>query len=323
MEKKTLTSLAMITFLMTSTAVVAMGDDPTDPNPLAGPPVKIEAADKDNQPHATPSVATKAASGQSNGHWFWGWFSRSTPPVEEGSKEGAPTLPSTFAEESSTSVATVKTAIQLDTSLNMEEFNPYLTSGFSAFEGTHRWTAGDNAIITLPLEEMEPRPSRVSFFNTKGLVTASHSQNLIVNVNGEEAGSYVYTLGNNNQTIEISLPEAGPAEIKFTIPHAKSPFELGINADQRVLGISFREAQFQTPTPPTELEFVTQSVNLDRAQLQRLLQLAQSPDTGKLEEVGDIFSSPTTSTASSEATPQTLTTEERGLLSNLYHMIFG
>jgi hypothetical protein len=128
---------------------------------------------------------------------------------------------------------------------HMGEFCPYPTSGFSALEGSHRWTEGTKASITVPLAEIDPRPSRVSFFNTKGLVTANHSQKLIVNVNGEEAGSYDYTLTNNNHTIEISLPEAGPAEIKFAIPNAISPSDLGISGDKRTLGVSFGEVQLQ------------------------------------------------------------------------------
>ncbi|MBY0272427.1 MAG: hypothetical protein K2X02_03295 [Alphaproteobacteria bacterium] len=119
------------------------------------------------------------------------------------------------------------------------------TKGFSAYEGTHRWTEGMEASITLPFEKMRHRPSRISFFDTRGLITDRHpQQNLTVKVNGEEVGRYVYTFTNNNQTIDIPLPKTGPATIEFEILKAISPLELEINSDPRKLGISFREFKF-------------------------------------------------------------------------------
>lgn len=322
MEKKTLTSLAMITFLMTSTAVIAMANE--DSSHLGSTTVKIVAADKDNQ----PPVAPKTASGQSNGHWLWGWFSSSTAPVEQENKSAAHTLEDPSHEDSSASAATLKTAIQLDTSLNMEEFNPYLTSGFSAFEGTHKWTDGDKAIITLPLEGMEPRPTSISFLNTGSFVTPSHPQKLILRMNGVKLDEYDYTHVNNNQRINITLPkDDATAIIEFETPNAIIPSALGLNnPDKRKLGIAFKEVQFQISTPsaiPTEDDFIMGSVNLDPERFQQLLQLAKSPNAGKLEKVQDIFSSSSSLTVPSGTPPQTLNIEERGWLSALYHGIFG
>ncbi|MBY0272393.1 MAG: hypothetical protein K2X02_03110 [Alphaproteobacteria bacterium] len=128
---------------------------------------------------------------------------------------------------------------------HMGKVSPYPLSGFSTLESSHRWTVGKKATITLPLEVMAHRPSRISFLNTKGFVTGSHPQNLTVKVNGKEAGRYIYTPGNNNHTLEIPLPKDGPATIEFEIPYAISPSALGINADQRELGISFGEVELQ------------------------------------------------------------------------------
>lgn len=127
---------------------------------------------------------------------------------------------------------------------HMGKSSPFQTTGFSDFEGTYRWTVGKRATITFPLENMEHRPTSVSFLNTEGFVTDAHPQNLIVKVNGQEAGRYVYTPSNNNQTINIDLPKIGPAEIEFEIPDAISPFDLGVGPDKRTFGISFREVQF-------------------------------------------------------------------------------
>ncbi|MBY0272583.1 MAG: hypothetical protein K2X02_04110 [Alphaproteobacteria bacterium] len=128
---------------------------------------------------------------------------------------------------------------------HMGEFSPYPSSGFSVLEGSHRWTEGTKASITVPLAEMEPRPSSISFFNTRGLVTKDYTQDLTVKLNGEIVDHHVYTLSDNNRTIDISLPEAGPAEIEFEIPHAVSPSDLGINSDKRTLGVLFGEVQLQ------------------------------------------------------------------------------
>ncbi|MBY0272392.1 MAG: hypothetical protein K2X02_03105 [Alphaproteobacteria bacterium] len=128
---------------------------------------------------------------------------------------------------------------------HMGKVSPYPLSGFSALESSHRWTVGKKATITLPLEVMAHRPSSISFLNTKGFITGSRPQNLIVKVNGGIVKHYVYTPGNNNQTLEIPLPKDGPAIIEFEMPDAASPSDLGIGADKRELGISFGEVKFQ------------------------------------------------------------------------------
>jgi hypothetical protein len=127
---------------------------------------------------------------------------------------------------------------------HMGKHNDYQSSGFSAFEGTHRWTVGKEATITIPLAEMERRPSRISFLNTAGFVTANHPQNLIVKVNGVKVNSYVYTPADNNKRINVPLPTTGPAEIEFEMPDAISPSVLVGTPDKRELGILFKEVEF-------------------------------------------------------------------------------
>ncbi|MBY0272062.1 MAG: hypothetical protein K2X02_01415 [Alphaproteobacteria bacterium] len=122
---------------------------------------------------------------------------------------------------------------------------PYATRGFSAFEGTHRWTEGTEAEIIFPLKTMSPRPFRVSFLNTRALVTGSYKQHLLVKLNGRMVGHYTYTLSDNNKTIEFPLEHDDSATITFETLNAISPFDLEINADKRKLGISFREAKLQ------------------------------------------------------------------------------
>ncbi|MBY0273067.1 MAG: hypothetical protein K2X02_06665 [Alphaproteobacteria bacterium] len=168
---------------------------------------------------------------------------KQTPPSSSSPIELEP-LPSS---SSSISTAPVdEPVLQANTTtFHMGVPNSYLINGFSVPEGPHRWTEGTKASITLSLQHMEPRPTSISFLDTRGLVTADYTQDLTVRVNGAEAGHYVYRPGDNH-TIDISLPQVDAlAEIEFEIPKAISPSELGINPDKRKLGISFREVQFQ------------------------------------------------------------------------------
>lgn len=146
------------------------------------------------------------------------------------------------SSSSSSSTPAVEPDLKVENPLfSMGEPSPYLsTSGFSVPEGDHIWTNAKIAKVTLPLARMYPRPSSITFFDTTGLITANHTQVLTVKVNGEQAAQYEYAPGNNDHTIEIRLPQADQAEIELEIPNAKSPFDLGMSADKRELGISFK-----------------------------------------------------------------------------------
>jgi hypothetical protein len=84
MEKKTLTSLAIITFLMTSTAVVAMAEDTKSDEHTPGSTIQI----KEIEPR-TPSASPKKSFSIFNPST---WFS-SRSSVEEEKKDGANTPP--------------------------------------------------------------------------------------------------------------------------------------------------------------------------------------------------------------------------------------
>ncbi|MDZ4322468.1 MAG: hypothetical protein U1A05_00030, partial [Alphaproteobacteria bacterium] len=81
MEKNTLTSLAMITFLMSSTAVVAMNpEEEARPNTAAGLTVQLQGTEEQNPPLATSGWSLFSLST---------WFS-STSPVKEVSHTSIP-----------------------------------------------------------------------------------------------------------------------------------------------------------------------------------------------------------------------------------------
>ncbi|MBY0272636.1 MAG: hypothetical protein K2X02_04390 [Alphaproteobacteria bacterium] len=172
---------------------------------------------------------------------------RSSPYSNWTTRAGSSSSSSSSTPASSSAPAVEPVLLESTPRYHMGKVSPYPLSGFSAPEGAHRWSVGKKASITLPLAEMG-FPSQISFFDTRALVTGSHPQNLIVKVNGNEVKRYIYTLEDNNKRIDIPLPEAGPATIEFEMPDAASPSDLGIGADKRALGISFREFQaYSTP----------------------------------------------------------------------------
>ncbi|MBY0272640.1 MAG: hypothetical protein K2X02_04410 [Alphaproteobacteria bacterium] len=172
---------------------------------------------------------------------------RSSPYSNWTTRAGSSSSSSSSTPASSSAPAVEPVLLESTPRYHMGKVSPYPLSGFSAPEGAHRWSVGKKASITLPLAEMG-FPSQISFFDTRALVTGSHPQHLIVKVNGNEVKRYIYTLEDNNKRIDIPLPEAGPATIEFEMPDAASPSDLGIGADKRALGISFREFQaYSTP----------------------------------------------------------------------------
>jgi hypothetical protein len=357
MEKKTLTSLAIITFLMSSTAVIAMAEgEEARPNTAAALTVQLQGTEEQDKSSSNVPVAPASGgilSALNPFNWFSGATSTSSaPPSAEEQQKNTPSTSNAALVESAekdSTPAPVKVTLQ---DFHMGQSSPYTTSGFSALESSHRWTEGTKASIILPLGEMERRPTNISFLHTSGFVTSGHTQHLTVKVNGKEAGSYDYTLTNNNHTIEIPLPEAETAEIEFEIPNAIIPSALGLNnPDKRKLGVLFREVLIQTPTPSveaqqagstipsaapaedpassislggiltTEDDLVHRSQLLTPDQLQRLLQAAKASDQDNLGDAKEILSAPV-STDPSETTPITLTAEDEGWIRGLIRKIF-
>ncbi|MBY0273163.1 MAG: hypothetical protein K2X02_07180 [Alphaproteobacteria bacterium] len=243
------------------------------------------------KPAATSAAAKPASSASS-----------STPSSSSSISIPAPNAVKPVTQPASTPAPAAKPASQFNIPrFHMGEINPFSSSGFSGFEHSHRWTEGTEASIILPLAEMASPPSRISFFDTRALVTGSHTQDLIVKVNGKEVRRIVYTTDNNNQTIDIPLPKADQAKIEFVIPDAASPLELGIAADKRKLGISFREVQFQTSAPDvTSTPAVKPAVTSAAAPAAKPASLSSSSTPASVAKPA---SSPSSSTPASVAKP--------------------
>ena len=118
------------------------------------------------------------------------------------------------------------------------------SDGFFAAEPTGRWSEGDKATLIC---DRADKQVTVAKFNTSSLVTASHSQRMIISVNGGKPQTFDYTLKSPARTIVISLPDDGSTQLKFefSFPDAASPQELGVNPDPRKLAVFIDKLWFE------------------------------------------------------------------------------
>jgi hypothetical protein len=83
--------------------------------------------------------------------------------------------------------------------------------------------------------------------NAMGFVYRNRSQRAFIAINGSRPVEYRYEKNWQMQVIELPLPSSSPGEIRirFSLPDAISPKELGMNADPRKIAISVRSIQFE------------------------------------------------------------------------------
>jgi hypothetical protein len=122
---------------------------------------------------------------------------------------------------------------------------PFVFSGFSGAEMTHRWTEGWTASIKIPLaSEKHPKLQTIVFEKTSGLVTPDHSQRVYVYLNDNYIFDHEYTMQKPIHDIRIDIPDYldGVANITFQLSNAESPAQLKINPlDPRLLAINFSD----------------------------------------------------------------------------------
>jgi phosphoglycerol transferase len=117
--------------------------------------------------------------------------------------------------------------------------------GFGVPEPHGRWTDGSEASFTCTLPSGQV-PSTVQI-STWGYVFAGHSQRVIVWVNGKKGIEVNYRPGSDLRVIELPLPNSPGAKlsIRFDLPNAVSPLELGMSSDPRRIAISVRTIEFR------------------------------------------------------------------------------
>ncbi|WP_157692695.1 hypothetical protein [Burkholderia sp. ABCPW 11] len=118
----------------------------------------------------------------------------------------------------------------------------YLGSGWSKSESWGTWSDASQASIMLPLKKNDV--SELSF-SANALVTAKRAEQVVdVVVNGVNAGPVSLNSSDNNQ-IDIRIPQdamsdigrSGVLKLDFKFHDPVSPKDLGINGDDRTLGM--------------------------------------------------------------------------------------
>jgi hypothetical protein len=119
--------------------------------------------------------------------------------------------------------------------------------GFSAPEPHGRWTDGGEASFacSLPAEgNRTPTRMRVA---TTAFLFRGHTRHVSISLNGARPIELEYVAGGETKMLEldISALRAGPIQLRFTLPDAVSPKELGLNIDARKIAISVKSVEFE------------------------------------------------------------------------------
>jgi hypothetical protein len=119
-------------------------------------------------------------------------------------------------------------------------------TGFSHVEPTGKWTDGNEASFTCSLPPGNKQQPSTVLIATVGFVYAGHSQRAIISINGSKATEERYDVA-EPRVIELPLPSTpgGKLNIKFSLPDAVSPQQLGLNPDQRKIAIRVRSIEFK------------------------------------------------------------------------------
>lgn len=124
---------------------------------------------------------------------------------------------------------------------------PCTIRGFSFPEPTGRWSEQPNASIECPLPQLAGQRPHSITLHASGFVQAERSQRLQVRVNGGAQQNFVFDAAHPLQQITLALPagQGSSVTLALTLPDATSPHAIGMNDDQRLLGIMLARLEFR------------------------------------------------------------------------------
>jgi len=124
---------------------------------------------------------------------------------------------------------------------------PCTIRGFSFPEPTGRWSEQRNASIECPLPQLAGQRPHSITLHASGFVQAERSQRLQVRVNGGAQQNFVFDAAHPLQQITLALPagQGSSVTLALTLPDATSPHAIGMNDDQRLLGIMLARLEFR------------------------------------------------------------------------------
>ncbi|WP_338846372.1 hypothetical protein V8J88_21770 [Massilia sp. W12] len=121
--------------------------------------------------------------------------------------------------------------------------------GLSEIEAFGRWTERNHVRIRCPLPELPGgrKAERVELDITAFLEKTITQQRVQVSLNGAEPAEYVIDRNMPTRMLSFSLKNVSGSMVDFrlTLPDAKSPKELGLGDDPRILGVSVRQLAFK------------------------------------------------------------------------------
>ena len=125
--------------------------------------------------------------------------------------------------------------------------NQYCVSGFSKNEGTHTWTDGQQAFLTLPMHDKNFNILMQINFSPFLVPGKLDQQRIKVSAGEQELGEWVVTK-TGNQSKEIIIPKTllkdSKLKIELDFPDAASPQQFDLSSDSRMLGIAISSITF-------------------------------------------------------------------------------
>jgi hypothetical protein len=124
--------------------------------------------------------------------------------------------------------------------------------GFGEREPSSTWTVSAEATLVCPVPVIDGEaPARI-VIDAAAFLQKIASQRAIITVNGAAPLTFLYDAA---EPRTITLPLSGAVgqqvEIRFSLPDARSPQELGLSSDQRKLGLALRSLEFIARSPPS------------------------------------------------------------------------
>ncbi|MDP9154915.1 MAG: hypothetical protein M3O74_11780 [Pseudomonadota bacterium] len=126
--------------------------------------------------------------------------------------------------------------------------SPLMLSGFSAMEESGTWTEGRDASFKCELPPSDAfKPTRVEVV-TSAFVSGSRQQHMTVSSNASTTTqAATFKSAGEIQTITLPLTQSnsGWLSLRFSLPDAISPKEVGMSTDDRPLGLSVKAIRFR------------------------------------------------------------------------------
>ena len=121
-------------------------------------------------------------------------------------------------------------------------------SGFGLPEGRGRWSEGSHASFTCWLAPVGERLARIQL-SMAAFVHKGHAQRVLVSVNGGPPHEISYEREWDVRRIELELPPMTfpRLQVRFNMPDAVSPRQLGSSPDPRRLGVWVEAMELQRP----------------------------------------------------------------------------